>query len=73
MTSKLLIFAGSTRQHSYNRQLAHAAAYRLEMTHFFSQLQSGGAFSTTIEDGVQAQRFADAAAHSAATGQAVQF
>lgn len=25
MTSKLLIFAGSTRQHSYNRQLAHAA------------------------------------------------
>ena len=23
---KLLIFAGSTRQHSYNRQLAHAAA-----------------------------------------------
>lgn len=51
----------------------YAAAYRLEMTHFFSQLQSGGAFRTTIEDGVQAQRLADAAAHSAATGQAVQF
>ncbi len=46
-------------------------AYRLEVTHFFEQLQSGGAFRTTVEDGVAAQRLADAAAQSLATGQPV--
>ncbi len=51
----------------------YAAAYRLEIEHFFTQLQTGGAFLTTIADGVQAQKLADAAAQSAATGQAVTF
>ncbi len=46
-------------------------AYRLEVTHFFEQLQSGGAFRTTVADGVAAQRLADAAAQSLATGQPV--
>ena len=48
-------------------------AYRLEVTHFFAQLQSGGAFRTTVEDGVAAQRLADAAAQSLASGQPVSF
>ena len=48
-------------------------AYRLEVTHFFEQLQSGGAFRTTVEDGVAAQRLADAAAQSLASGQPVSF
>jgi myo-inositol 2-dehydrogenase/D-chiro-inositol 1-dehydrogenase len=48
-------------------------AYRLEVMHFFGQLQSGGAFRTTVEDGVAAQRLADAAAQSLATGQPVSF
>lgn len=51
----------------------YADAYRLEIEHFFAQLQSGGPCRTTIEDGVRAQVLADAAAHSAATGQAVEF
>ena len=46
-------------------------AYRLELEHFFSTLQHGGTFRTTVQDGVLAQGLADAAAHSAATGQAV--
>ena len=46
-------------------------AYRLELTHFFGCLQSGEPFRTTIEDGVAAQRLADAAARSLETGQAV--
>jgi myo-inositol 2-dehydrogenase/D-chiro-inositol 1-dehydrogenase len=48
-------------------------AYRLEVTHFFAQLQSGGAFRTTVEDGVAAQRLADGAAQSLASGQPVSF
>jgi myo-inositol 2-dehydrogenase/D-chiro-inositol 1-dehydrogenase len=48
-------------------------AYRLEVTHFFEQLQSGGAFRTTVEDGVAAQRLADAAARSFESGQPVTF
>ena len=48
-------------------------AYRLEMAHFFEQLQSGGAFRTTVDDGVAAQRLADAAAQSLASGQPVSF
>lgn len=46
-------------------------AYRRELTHFFEQLQSGGRFRTTVEDGVQAQRLADAAARSFAEGASV--
>jgi myo-inositol 2-dehydrogenase/D-chiro-inositol 1-dehydrogenase len=42
----------------------YRAAYRLELTHFFEQLQSGGAFRTTVHDGVAAQKLADAAALS---------
>jgi myo-inositol 2-dehydrogenase/D-chiro-inositol 1-dehydrogenase len=49
----------------------YQAAYRLEMVHFFEQLQAGGNFRTTVHDGVQAQRLADAAAHSLASGQAL--
>ncbi len=51
----------------------YAAAYRLEIEHFFAQLQSGGSFRTTIADGVKAQRLADAAAASASSGQPVVF
>jgi len=46
-------------------------AYRLEVAHFFECLQSGAPFRTTIEDGVAAQRLADAAAESLKTGQPV--
>ena len=49
----------------------YAAAYRLEITHFFDCLQSGAAFRTTIADGVAAQQLADAAAQSCLSGQAV--
>lgn len=46
-------------------------AYRLEMAHFFEQLQGGRRFRTTVEDGVAAQVLADAAAESLRTGQPV--
>jgi myo-inositol 2-dehydrogenase/D-chiro-inositol 1-dehydrogenase len=46
-------------------------AYRLEVTHFFECLQSGQPFRTTIADGVAAQKLADAAAQSLASGQVV--
>ncbi len=49
----------------------YAAAYRLEIAHFFDCLQSGAAFRTTIADGVAAQQLADAAAQSCISGQAV--
>jgi myo-inositol 2-dehydrogenase/D-chiro-inositol 1-dehydrogenase len=39
--------------------------------HFFQTLQSGGRFRTTIDDGVAAQKLADAAAQSHATGSIV--
>lgn len=51
----------------------YAAAYRLEMEHFFACLQSGAPFKTTVQDGVLAQQLADAATESARSGQAVQF
>ena len=51
----------------------YAAAYRLEITHFFDCLQSGAPFRTTIADGVAAQVLADAAAQSCQSGQAVTF
>lgn len=46
-------------------------AYRLELDHFFTQLRTGGPLSTTIADGIAAQRLADAAAQSLSTGQPV--
>lgn len=49
----------------------YAAAYRLEMAHFFECLQSGADFRTTVADGVAAQVLADAAAESCRSGQPV--
>lgn len=46
-------------------------AYRLELMHFFASLQSGASFRTTIADGVAAQKLADAAALSLASGDVV--
>jgi myo-inositol 2-dehydrogenase/D-chiro-inositol 1-dehydrogenase len=46
-------------------------AYRIEIAHFFEGLQTGKPFRTTIEDGVAAQKLADAAAQSLESGQAV--
>lgn len=46
-------------------------AYRLEVTHFFECLQTGQPFRTTIEDGVAAQKLADAAAQSLESGKVV--
>lgn len=46
-------------------------AYRLELAHFFECLQSGAPFRTTIADGVAAQKLADAASQSWASGQVV--
>ena len=47
-------------------------AYRLEVEHFFSCLQSGAPFRTTIADGVAAQKLADAATQSWQTGKVVE-
>jgi myo-inositol 2-dehydrogenase/D-chiro-inositol 1-dehydrogenase len=41
------------------------------VTHFFECLQSGQPFRTTIEDGVAAQKLADAAAQSLESGQVI--
>ncbi|MEX8519705.1 MAG: inositol 2-dehydrogenase [Leptothrix sp. (in: b-proteobacteria)] len=49
----------------------YAAAYKLEIAHFFECLQSGGKFRTTVADGVKAQILADAAAESCASGRPV--
>ncbi len=49
----------------------YAAAYRLEIEHFFETLQSGGTFRTTVADGVAAQKLADAATQSCQGGQPV--
>jgi myo-inositol 2-dehydrogenase/D-chiro-inositol 1-dehydrogenase len=46
-------------------------AYRLELVHFFECLQTGAPFRTTIDDGVAAQRLADAAAQSLQSGKVV--
>lgn len=51
----------------------YAAAYRLEITHFFECLQSGAPFRTTIADGVAAQQLADAASESSRSGQPMVF
>ncbi|RFO95728.1 inositol 2-dehydrogenase [Rhodoferax lacus] len=51
----------------------YAAAYRLEIEHFFECLQSGAPFKTTVADGVAAQKLADAATLSAQSGQPVLF
>jgi myo-inositol 2-dehydrogenase/D-chiro-inositol 1-dehydrogenase len=47
-------------------------AYRLEVEHFFSCLQSGAPFRTTIADGVAAQKLADAATQSWQTGKVIE-
>jgi len=47
-------------------------AYRLELQHFFQQLQAGRPFKATVADGVAAQRLADAAAESFIVGQPVE-
>ena len=47
-------------------------AYRLELAHFFECLQSGEPFRTTITDGVEAQKLADAATQSWQSGKVVQ-
>jgi myo-inositol 2-dehydrogenase/D-chiro-inositol 1-dehydrogenase len=49
----------------------YAAAYRLEIEHFFETLQSGGVFRTTVADGVAAQKLADAATQSCQSGKPV--
>ena len=49
----------------------YAAAYQLEMAHFFDCLQSGEAFRTTVADGLAAQELADAASESAKSGRPV--
>ncbi len=49
----------------------YAAAYRLEIEHFFETLQSGRTFRTTVADGVAAQKLADAATQSCQSGQPV--
>ncbi len=46
-------------------------AYRLELTHFFECLQAGRPFRTTVADGVEAQKLADAAAQSWQSGKVV--
>lgn len=51
----------------------YAAAYRLEIEHFFTVLQQGGQFRTSVQDGVDAQVLADAAAQSATNQQPVTF
>lgn len=51
----------------------YAAAYRLEIAHFFECLQTGQPFKTTVHDGVKAQQLADAATVSAQTGQPIAF
>lgn len=51
----------------------YAAAYRLEISHFFETLQAGGTFKTTVADGVAAQKLADAATTSCQSGQPVVF
>jgi myo-inositol 2-dehydrogenase/D-chiro-inositol 1-dehydrogenase len=47
-------------------------AYRLELAHFFGCLQSGEPFRTTVADGVEAQKLADAATQSWQSGRVVQ-
>ncbi len=46
-------------------------AYRLELAHFFDGLHTGAPFRTTIDDGVAAQKLADAAAQSLASAKVV--
>ncbi|WP_293993839.1 inositol 2-dehydrogenase [Sphaerotilus sp.] len=51
----------------------YAAAYKLELAHFFECLQTGAPFRTTVADGVKAQILADAASESALSGEPVRF
>lgn len=49
----------------------YRAAYRLEIAHFFEQIHAKSSFRTSIHDGVAAQKLADAAALSFASGRPV--
>ncbi len=49
----------------------YADAYRIEMEAFIAAISEGKAPSPSIDDGVAAQRLADAAAKSCETGQPV--
>lgn len=86
--AKGLLAAGNHRPHEVTQMDAHGvktdnpepffleryrAAYRLELVHFFEQLQAGGGFRSSVHDGVAAQKLADAAALSFETGQPVSF
>ncbi|MEO6855968.1 MAG: Gfo/Idh/MocA family oxidoreductase, partial [Rhodoferax sp.] len=51
----------------------YAAAYKLEIAHFFDCLQNGTPFKTTVADGVAAQRLADAASESCNSGLPITF
>jgi myo-inositol 2-dehydrogenase/D-chiro-inositol 1-dehydrogenase len=50
----------------------YQAAYRAEIEHFFECLRDGRPMRSTVQDGLAAQRLADAAARSWETGQPVQ-
>jgi myo-inositol 2-dehydrogenase/D-chiro-inositol 1-dehydrogenase len=47
-----------------SRGMLQCGNHRLTLTHFFYCLQSGQPFRTTVEDGVAAQRLAEAATES---------
>lgn len=51
----------------------YRAAYRLEIVHFFEQLHANSTFRTSIQDGVAAQKLADAAALSFERNQPIAF
>ena len=86
--SKGLLAAGNQRPHEITQMDSRGVltdkpeaffleryrdAYRLEMAHFFEQLQTGASFRSSVEDGVEAQKLAEAATVSHRTGQPVNF
>ncbi|MEM6635238.1 MAG: inositol 2-dehydrogenase [Pseudomonadota bacterium] len=62
-------FRGAPTMHFFLER--YEAAYLAEMAHFVGALQQGTAMASTIDDGLKAQRLADAAAQSMETGQPV--
>lgn len=63
-------FTRAPAQHFFLER--YEAAYRAEMTHFLDAVSRGVPPSPGIEDGLRAQRLADAAARSLATGAPVE-
>ncbi|MEM6371709.1 MAG: inositol 2-dehydrogenase [Pseudomonadota bacterium] len=59
-------FCKAPAQHFFLER--YEAAYRAEMAHFVDLVQSGGAMTPSIEDGLRAQVLADAATRSFETG-----